>query len=648
MERNIKRTGLVNLLIISVIGAAGLIVSRYTSTFSGQAGSIFLGLGFLVAAVSYFQMRLEDTERLERLEFDELTRAKGSSSLFNVNEAEVFPAQRAREQFERFFLPGFTVLLFLLQAGGSYACWRWLKSPVVAKLNQPAVAMSLFALFAIVLFLLGKYSSGIARLKKERLVRPGASYLLLGAYICFVVAASIAAVEAGFSTFDLNAARVLGAILALAAIENLINLVLEIYRPRVKGAAPRLIYDSRLTGLLSQPEGIFTTAAHALDYQFGFKVSETWLYRFLEQAFAWLILLQLGALFISTTFVFVAPGEQALLERWGSPVASRGILNPGLHFKFPYPIDVAYRARTDQIQELVVGHKEGEAGEGGHDDGHGHEEESAPKQRHETVLWTVAHDKEEFNLLVASRQQNPTANSGVAQSEQGAPVDLLSINIPVQFRIKDIKAWMYNYTDAGALLERIATREVVRYLVSIDLMKLLSTERLDAGNELKRRIQERADQKPELGVEILNVGLQDIHPPVGRGKTEVAKKFEEVVAAGQEVAAKKLEAEGYAASVIPRAQASAAKILHEAEAYKVRTIAAAVARGGQFNNQLMAYNASPTVFMQRQYLQALSRGATNSRKYVMIGTNSQDSLQLNLEDKIRDDLLNAPLPAAKK
>ncbi|MCI0541654.1 MAG: hypothetical protein L0Z50_41170, partial [Verrucomicrobiales bacterium] len=269
MERNIKKIGIVNLLVLFVVGVAGFGLARYANALSGQVGSIFLGLGFLVLAVSYFQMRLEETERLEALEFDELTRTKASASLFNVADAEVFPARRAREQFERFFVPGFTILLLLLQVGGAYLCWRWLKNPALTGLNKPAVPMSLFALFALTLFLLGKYSAGIARLEGNRLLRPGASYLLLGAYISFLIAASMAAVQAGFPRFDLYTARVLGVVLGLAAVENLINLVLEIYRPRVKGAAPRILYDSRLIGLLSHPEGIFTTAAHALDYQFG-------------------------------------------------------------------------------------------------------------------------------------------------------------------------------------------------------------------------------------------------------------------------------------------------------------------------------------------------------------------------------------------
>ncbi|MCI0540723.1 MAG: hypothetical protein L0Z50_36455, partial [Verrucomicrobiales bacterium] len=406
-------------------------------------------------------------------------------------------------------------------------------------------------------------------------------------------------------------------------------------------AAPRILYDSRLIGLLSHPEGIFTTAAHALDYQFGFKVSETWVYRYLEKAFAWLLLLQLGALVLSTCFVFVRPGEQGLLERWGRPVAARGLLNPGLHLKFPFPMDRVFRNQTDRIQEFRVGASHDEKDEDG--DEHGHA--AATQERPRTILWTVPHEKEPFNLLVASRQPPSAFATNTPKSEQSAPVDLLTVDIPVQYQISDLRAWMYNYTGASNLLENIATREIVYYLVSVDMMKLLSVERERAATELRKRIQDRADQL-KLGVKVLLVGLQDIHPPFGKGRTEVAKKYEEVVGARQQVEARLREAEGYAATNRAFSAAEAERRVHQAEAYKVRRMAAAAASAGQFTNQMLAFNASPRVFMERTYLQAFARGSTNARKYVITTTNNaQDVIQFNLEDKydpLRDERIIAP------
>src|SRR5579859_2598 len=123
MERNTQRHGLINLLAMVIVGLAAYCVARFGDTYSGKISAVFLGIGALVAAVSWFQMRLENRERLEKLEFDELTKSAASSALFNAQETEVFPAQRSREQFERFFVPVFTVVLFLLQAGGAFLLW---------------------------------------------------------------------------------------------------------------------------------------------------------------------------------------------------------------------------------------------------------------------------------------------------------------------------------------------------------------------------------------------------------------------------------------------------------------------------------------------------------------------------------------------
>src|SRR6478736_1630954 len=125
MERSTRKNGLINLLILLVASIVGFAVASTTNSLAGQISIIFLGIGTLVAAVSWFQMRLEENERLEKLEFDELTRSKGGSTLFESKDTEGFPAQRSREQFERFFVPIFTVLILIAEALSVFLLWRW-------------------------------------------------------------------------------------------------------------------------------------------------------------------------------------------------------------------------------------------------------------------------------------------------------------------------------------------------------------------------------------------------------------------------------------------------------------------------------------------------------------------------------------------
>ena len=626
MERNIQKNGLTNLLLLLVVGIAAFSVALYTKSVSGQIATAFLGMGVLIAVVSWFQMRMEDRERIEKLEFDELTKGGASSStLFNTQEAEAFPARRAREQFEKFFVPGFTILLLMIQGYGTWWLWNWLgKLTFAPTLNQPLVGMAIFGMLALVLFLLGQYSTGLARLEKHRLLQPGASQVLLGAYLLALCVAAIAGVQSGFNNADLIGARVLSILLGLLALENLLTLLLEIYRPRIKGKVGRLLYDSRVVGLISHPEGVFTTVAHTLDYQFGFKVSDTWFYQFLKRSVAWLVFCYLLILTVSTCLVYVQPGEEALLERFGNPVAGREVLPAGFHAKMPWPIDAALRFRTQEIQSFDIGIERDEA-----------------KERNETaILWTVSHYKQEFNLLVASREPNGGSTNSVT-GKKAPPVNLLSVSIPIQYQIQDVRAWAYNFSNAGELLKEIATREVVRYFVGIDVNEIMSTGRFAAGDELRQRIQAKANDL-KLGVQILFVGLQDVHPPVAVGAA-----YEKSVGAKQTREANILKARAYAIRTNALAIAESTRRKLNASAASTNKIAAALATESLFTNQMAAYKASPEVYTQRSYLQTLARNSADSRKFIVAVSNASEVLMLNMEDKIRDDMLNIALPAPK-
>lgn len=611
MERSTRKYALLNLIALLAVGVVAFIEARACNSMAGQVSTVFLGIGTLVAAVSWFQMRLEENERLEKLEFDELTRSKGGSALFENKDTEGFPAQRSREQFERFFVPIFTALVLIAEAVSAYMLWRWFsKEQLLIEVKQPTILLSFFAAFALALFIFGKFSSTFARLENHRLLRPGASWVLLGAYLCAVVALGTVGVLMGYPRADYYVAKILAALLALVALETLVNLILEIYRPRVKGKIARPLYESRLVGLLGQPEGLITTAAQALDYQFGFKVSETSYYRFLERYLPSILLAQIAVLFLSTTMVFIEPGEQALVEHFGQ--RSKIILGPGGHLKWPWPIDKVYRYRTGEIKSLIVGSQPDPA-----------------MTNQTTVLWTTAHAKEE-NFVVANRDQNLLGTNEVAATPA---VSLLTVSIPVQFQITNLVDWVYQVQSGTNLLEDIATREVTRYLAGADFNEIMSSERGAAAEGLRERIQDAANTN-HLGIKIVFVGLQDIHPPM-----KVAGDYEKVVGAEQTKFAAILDARADDIKTNALAGASATNMIDVAEANRTRTVIAAYAKAALFTNQIPAYEAAPSIYLQRAYLQTFAKATANARKYVLLTTNTHDVLQFDLQTKIREDLL---------
>ena len=155
---------------------------------------------------------------------------------------------------------------------------------------------------------------------------------------------------------------------------------------------------------------------------------------------------------------------------------------------------------------------------------------------------------------------------------------------------------------------------------------------------MQERIQAAANEY-KLGAKILFVGLQDIHPP-----TKVAGDYEKVVGAEQTQLAKILNATADAIRTNALAEALAFTTTNVADAAREQLEVSAFARAALFTNQIPAFEAAPSVYKQRAYFQAFADATKNSRKYVLLVTNTQDVIIFDLEDKIREDLLNLNVP----
>jgi membrane protease subunit HflK len=184
----------------------------------------------------------------------------------------------------------------------------------------------------------------------------------------------------------------------------------------------------------------------------------------------------------------------------------------------------------------------------------------------------------------------------------------------------------------------MASREVVRYLVNTEFEVVMSTGRFAAAQTLQSRIQTRVDEAG-LGAQIVFVGLQGVHPPIGNRTAAVAAAFEQVVSSIQHKQTNILSAEAYALGKLPLAMAEATNLLSQARSSRALKVATAAAEAANFTNQVQSWLSSPGVYGQKQYLDTLVRAIGPIPKYVLAATNTQDVLILNLEQEIRADLL---------
>jgi regulator of protease activity HflC (stomatin/prohibitin superfamily) len=172
--------------------------------------------------------------------------------------------------------------------------------------------------------------------------------------------------------------------------------------------------------------------------------------------------------------------------------------------------------------------------------------------------------------------------------------------------------------------------------------EIMSSQRGAAADALRERIQDAANEH-QLGVKIIFVGLQDIHPPV-----KVAADYEKVVGAAQTKLAVILTAEAVAIQTNALATAEAANAINLAQADRANSEIKAFSKAALFTNQIPAFAASPSVYMQRAYLDAFVRNSAGARKYILLTTNTHDILQFDLQDKFRADLLEDVTVSGKK
>lgn len=665
----------VALILSLVFFGIAFFLGRWSGFFAVTAigwQSLAAALIWLVLAIQFHQRSLAEQEKLD---MSQLAREKSSATIFQKGEtaAVLAAAQRRLEVLEKWFVPIFAGMIAVYEIAMGVYLFKSIPTDPNLTTQQPLVCAIVATAIAFTGFLMSRYATGMSAEHKWKPLRAGGSFFLGLAVLCFLLAIALALVHFQIPVVVRIINYAAPVLLFVLGIETALNLVFDIYRPRLKDQYSRAAFDSRLLGTINEPGGIFRSVAAAMDYQFGFQVSQTWFYKLLEKAIVPLILFSAATLYLASSLVVVGPNEEGIVERFGRPTTPDGQvrhIGPGLHLKLPWPMDIAYLQPTGQVLELHIGYEPKIDANG----------VMIPETK---LLWGQTHYEKEHDLLVAASYTPADTTEG--PSAGAVPVSLVKVNMPVQYRIKDLRAYVYGHSDPGKLLEDICYRELARLAGSSNVdvegggdQNLLGGGRAKAKEILTQRIQRAADDEG-LGVEVVFVGLQGIHPPA-----EVAPDYQAVVGAVQAKQALVLMAEALRnrslttlagsvarasrlAELADRYQAAQRKgdpnevkrlgeqfdkamlkessgdifrILSEAQSYRFRRVTLAEATGKQFAGQLQAYRAAPEIYKCEQRAVALEEAMKNIRKYVVAGDpNDREVIIMQLEDKLDTKLL---------
>lgn len=329
--------------------------------------------------------------------------------------------------------------------------------------------------------------------------------------------------------------------LAILQIESLLGQALAfLHRPSASGKTkgedaplPAPLGRSLLLDAFSSLRHPLDLAVERLQTGLGVRLDTSWIHRFLRRRLGWLLGAALLGLWATTAFTVVPPDSRGVRLRLGRIEA--GALPPGLHRSLPWPLGQVEIVATERLRELTLGFDDDLGG---------------------AILWSRKHYEGERNLLV------------------GGGAELLTINVPLHYRVSDPLLQVRAARDPEALLRSVAEARLVRLAVTRDAYRLMLGERAELAAGLRADIQAELDALGS-GIELVWLGFKDIHPPV-----EVTASYQEVVGALDERETAILQARAERASTLPAARQDAARRRIEAEAAaRERALLAAAEQG---------------------------------------------------------------------
>ena len=372
-------------------------------------------------------------------------------------------------------------------------------------------------------FVFGRFVAGMAKQSAWNLLNAGAAAAVAASLIGLGLAvahflSAVVGTTAGLRVLPI----VLDVFMLALGVEVLLNFVLSAYRPRKPGEFVRPAFDSRVLAFVAAPDRIAQSISEAVNYQFGFDVSGTWFYKLLSRSLAILLLLGVVVGWLMSSLQVVNPDERALVLRNGRLTETSGggtSVGPGLVVSLPWPFSELLRFPASALNQIDAG-------------------DVRVGEQEPVILWTTQRTADvEYFVVRATDGAGADAVSELA---------LLSVEVPVQYRVSDLERYVMLAQDAPPifdeqlgrlrddperfrreLLRSIASRVAWQELASHSVDEVLGSARAEIADRVMTAVQREFDRASGEGaIEVVFTGLVGAAP-----EAETANAFEGVVSA---------------------------------------------------------------------------------------------------------------------
>lgn len=434
-------------------------------------------------------------------------------------------------------------------------------------IDKPTVSGICFILFSTGSYFLYRFSTSVGVAEKSAALISDGLHSKADMYNSLLTGFSLL-----LYTYGINVDRIVGGILAFFLLSYAVEMFANVYAMYLrKSSSYERVYSFSTILVRGFSKLSLGDAVRLIDSRTGWKIRESIWYRKVDR---WKGVFLTGfflVLYFSTSLVRIQVDEEGIIEHFGKPVLVENPLGPGLHLKYPWPVDRVIRLKTKQLRELRLGNISYESGY--------------------ALIWTRQHGEEENFLSGDNNFFNPY--------------------LILHYRIKDPGRYVYGHSVPEVLLEDLAYRELNRIFITKEFEKISIYYRKQLEREFGEGLQNELDCF-HSGIEIVNVVIKDIHPPIS-----ISGCFEDVIAAFQEKQRDMNLALSYRNSEIPVARGKAERSIQEGRAYVTDRTLRAEGEAKKFEMQLRAYRSAPDLTKKRMYLETVQQFMQRPRRIIV-------------------------------
>ena len=310
-------------------------------------------------------------------------------------------------------------------------------------------------------------------------------------------------------------------------------------------------------------------------------------------------------LFLASGFFTVGPQQRGILLRFGKPVGEgeKALLNPGLHWSFPYPIDESILVSISGLQQVKS-----------------------------TVGWYAVTPEEELSGVepFAGGTLNPIVD-GYALT---ADANIIHTKATLTYRIRDPIQYVFGFVNASNAVQNALDNALLYAASRFKVDDILTRDIAGFQEEVRRRVTQAADQQ-NLGVLIEQCAVKSVRP------RQLKQAFDQVTTAEQERGKLLNAAHSYENQVTNKASADAESLINLAQSDRGRRVSDMAAQAAVFQEILLQYRDHPDLFVLQRLTETLGRVLTNAQDKIFMADSADGRLkELRL-------LLNREVPKQK-